>query len=297
VIARSAILAALALAFLAPHGAARADGGAVVFVADRALRKQAGGGQPTTLATLPVDAAQVRRIETAGDGSAVLLDLAGGAAWLDLTVPRARLVLLPCRGAARLSRDGDRVACAARGGQAGFRLRPRGAARAYPGVGPTPAGFGDEAGDSLIGLRGGAVVRQRAGAPDARLADAPSAGLSISPLGDRAVGGFGDDGALYSFRLDGTATRRKLVIGTPVTWSADGAWLLVDTAEAACALRAVGGEYKCWDGFRGLALDAQGTRALVTKDGDLYRADIAGAHTKAPVLFRAGVSGPAALVP
>ena len=100
-------------------------------------------------------------------------------------------------------------------------------------------------------------------APVARLADrtkvapeAPAALLSIAPDGEHAVGRYteGDAEALFGFRLDGRAARRKLVAGIPVAWSADSTWLLVDATDEACALRAAGGEYKCWQDYRALGI-------------------------------------------
>jgi hypothetical protein len=295
-----AVGAVLAQAAAAP--AQRRPEGQLVHAEGRELRRRPlAGGEWTTLAALPVDAAQVRRIEVAGDGSALLVDLGGPALWLDLAGATPESVLLPCRAAARLSRAGGQVACAARGGQALFHLRPAAAAILVPGGGPDPAGLAGAAGEALIAVEGDAVVRRQPGADDVRLADAPDGDLSVAPAGERAVGRFGD--ALHTFRLDGVATRRKLLPGTPVAWSADGGWLLVDTEAAACVVRAIGGEYKCWDGYRGQALDAGGRRVLLARDDpaggggvELSHAPVGGAHSAPPVPLGPAI-GAAALLP
>lgn len=104
--------------------------------------------------------------------------------------------------------------------------------------------------------------------------EAPRAGLSVSPSGDRAVGVYRgtahqrkaviEQDMLFGFALDGAAARRKAIQhGAALTWSADGRWVLVQDGHAACIMAATGGQYKCWKGYRGVAIARDGRYALL----------------------------------
>jgi hypothetical protein len=276
--------------------------GSVAFIRDRAVWKAplAAPDQAVKLVDLAVAPALVRGMAAAGDGSALLVDLGGNAAWIDLSAePAAAPVFLPC-GAGRLAQDGGRVLCAARAGKGAvaYRMRPRLGSAPLARLSPdrTALGGGDrlvtEVDGTLRSAPGSAVV-----APHA-----PLDRLSVSPDGARAVGRYqdGDADSLFGFRLDGRGARRKLISGVPVAWSADSVWLAVDTEEAACVLRAVGGEYKCWDDYRSLAVDAGGTHALLAVPGersiDVYLVRIAGVRPDKPSRILEGVLA-ATLVP
>jgi hypothetical protein len=137
---------------------------------------------------------------------------------------------------------------------------------------------------------------------------APTGALLVAPTGDRAVGVYADRDqgadqgadALYAFRIDGTGVRRKLMRSAdPIAWSADGAWLLVQQQREACLVRAVGGEYKCWNRYQAAAIAPDGQHALLTKPGDkgrfdLYRVELSGASRSKPVKIESDVDGPAA---
>ncbi len=235
------------------------------------------------LVDFPVAPALIRALTAAGDGSALLVDLGGNAAWIDLAGGQpAAPVFLPCAGG-RLAADGGRVLCAARRGKGAvaYRMRPRLGSAALEELSPGRTAL--LGGDHLIrevdgGLRDGDHVL----APHV-----PLDLLSVSPDGGRAVGRYpdGDGDALFGFRLDGRAARRKLITGTPVAWSADSVWLAVDGEETACVLRAVGGEYKCWDHYRALSLSADGSLALLAGDGDVYLAPVTGVRPDKPRLL------------
>jgi hypothetical protein len=223
--------------------------------------------QPVKLAELAVAPALIRRLVAAGDGSALLVDLGRNAAWIDLTGggaggKAAAPVFLPC-SAGRLAADGSRVLCGARRGKGSvaYRMRPRLGSAALEAFDPGRTAF--SAGDRLVSAVDGALrADDKVVAPHV-----PVDRLMVSPDGARAVGRYpdGDGEALFGFRLDGRAARRKLITGTPVAWSADSVWLAVDGDDTACVLRAVGGEYKCWDDFRALAISADGGHALLGK--------------------------------
>lgn len=241
------------------------------------------------LVDLPVAPALVRALTAASDGSALLVDLGRNAAWIDLAGGKpAAPVFLPCAGG-HLAADGGRVLCAARRGKGAvaYRMRPRPASAALETLDPQRTAL--TASGHLVGEKDGALRDgDRVLAPHV-----PLDHLSVSPDGARAVGRYqdGDGDALFGFRLDGRAARRKLITGTPVAWSGDSVWLAVDGEDTACVLRAVGGEYKCWDHFRAFAISADGARALLGKPPeagaglDVYLVATAGVRADKPRLL------------
>lgn len=158
---------------------------------------------------------------------------------------------------------------------------------------------------AAVVITGDLIVAQPAtGAARTVAPHAPTGTLSVSPTGERAVGVYAgegdDDRALYTFRLDGAAVKRKLMReAEPIAWSADGAWLLVQQEREACLVRTVGGEYKCWSRYQAAAIAPAGDYALLIKPRDdagfdLYRAELEGASAKRPVLLETDIDGPAA---
>lgn len=110
-----------------------------------------------------------------------------------------------------------------------------------------------------------------------------------------------EDGALVVFRLDARKARRVLVRGAePVTWSADGQWLLARMGDSACIVRAVGGQFKCWSGYAPIAIAGDGSYAVLGKPAagrtELYRAQGTGARAESPALLVRDADGPAAWV-
>ena len=171
-----------------------------------------------------------------------------------------------------------------------YRMRPQLGSAALEQQSPERTALA--AGDRLVSEKDGALREQdKVVAPHA-----PLDRLLVSPDGARAVGRYrdGDGDALFGFRLDGRAARRKLITGTPVAWSGDSAWLAVDGEDTACVLRAVGGEYKCWDDFRALAVSADGGLALLGKPPesgaaiDIYLVPITGVRPEKPRLLIEG---------
>jgi len=270
--------------------------GNLVYVKDGAIwrARLAAPEQAERLMALAAAPSLVRGLSASADGSALLLDLGSNAEWIDLA-PRERAparVLLPCSGG-RLAPDGGRVLCAARRGKGSvaYRMRPQLGSAALEQLSPERTAL--TAGDHLVSEKDGALRDQ-----DKVLAPhAPLDRLSVSPDGARAVGRYqdGDGDALFGFRLDGRAARRKLIQGAPVGWSADSVWLAVDGEDTACVLRAVGGEYKCWDHFRALAISADGNRALLGKPPDsgsgidVYLVPVTGVRPEKPKVLVQGV--------
>src|SRR5690606_9300780 len=120
---RAGLAVVVALGLGLPVAVSATPDGAAIWLDDGALKRQPldGGEATAVVADLPLEAAT--RLEAAADGSAVLIVTRGPALWIDLSAD-AKVVRLPCRAAARLAADGARVACAVRGGQAIFALRP-----------------------------------------------------------------------------------------------------------------------------------------------------------------------------
>lgn len=241
--------------------------GSVAYVADGAVWRAplASPEQASKVADLPVAPALVVHVSAAADGSALLVDLGANAAWIDLA-GAAPPVYLPCRGG-RISSNGHRVLCAARGGAAVvYRLRPRLGSAPLVDVDPARSAH---AGDHLVVEKGGTLVAQ-GGAVVAP--QAPADLLSVAPNGERAVGRYrvtdDEDDALHGFRLDGRAARRKLIPGTPIAWSSDSTWLAIESGDEACAVRAAGGEYKCWKDYQALAIGPGGALALLAQPAD-----------------------------
>lgn len=276
------LLVLLALTSVAHAGKKEPPPGSIAYVKDGAVWRAplATPEQATKIADV-AGASRVQHVEAAADGTALLIDLGDNAVWIDLAKPAP--VYLPCRGG-RVSADGHRVLCAARGsGAVVYRLRPRLGSSPLAGVDPAHAAAAGERvvveQDGHLAALGGAVV----------VPEAPAGELSIAPDGERAVGryGEGDEESLYGFRLDGRATRRKLIPGTPVAWSSDSTWLAITSGEEACAVRAAGGEYKCWKDYRALAIGPGGVLALLAQPGEngalaLFLAPTAGARAQKP---------------
>jgi hypothetical protein len=299
------VLAGLVVALAA--GGARADKveppGSVVYVKAGALWRAplASPDRAVKLADLPVAPALIRGIAAATDGSAALVDLGAGAAWIDLTTAGAAPVYLPCAGG-RLGAGGDRVLCRSRAGKSGvvvIALRPHRAATPMTGVDVATAALVGAHGDQIVTGGSGALWLASLGHPGDRRRVAPHAPLDhlwIAPSGMRAVGRYQDHGedSLYGFRLDGRAARRKLMPGHPVAWSADSTWLAVDSDDAGCVLRAVGGEYKCWDHYLALGLSPDGVEMLLGRpagSGDDHGDDHDHGHAAGFDLYLAPVAG------
>jgi hypothetical protein len=241
-----------------------------------------GKAAPLAIATLPGPASDVRTIRTDAAGDRLLVDDGGRWYWADVPAggATATLALLPCGpGAARLARDGRAVLCADERGRAWFfRLSDgRGLPRDLPAASAT---FVERAGvRGLVWADGdsGAVVWSPLATRDPQpLAPAaPLRGLLAAPDGSRAVGTYrapavgqpishDERDQLFGFALDGIGARRRLIRdGVALDWSWDSRWLLIQDRDAACIVRAVGGEYKCWKGFTAVSVAPDGTYALV----------------------------------
>ena len=266
--------------------------------------------KPERLLKLPPAQRRVTRLEAAGDGSALLLEFGRNVAWIDLGAdPRPPPVYLPCRGRARLSPGGELVLCASRtgNGTAVYRLRPHLDGSLLAGFDPSATALADLRGERVVTIDHDALWSSSIAQPEQRTKVAPhvpASALSVAPDGRRAVGRYreGERGdSLFGFRLDGQAARRKLGPGQAVAWSADSAWLAIFDGRTACAVRAVGGEYKCWDKYRPLAIDRDGSWVLLARPPrgrrlNLFLGRMAGPHPEKPLQLLRGATA-ATLVP
>jgi hypothetical protein len=295
--------------------------GDILFVRDGGIRRIDAALETDSVEVVALEkgqAAQITALQASAAGDLVLVRLGDRWHWTALPRPAgddddraeagsgaATLQPLDCYRDAELSADGDWVLCAGADDVAVvYRLRPRirKVARLLPPRqlhfhGPGGAGIVAHQGESLwsIPVRG----RER---PRLLASHQPVRDLLPAPDGRRAVGAYDDSPddpdddqtVLYTFRLNGRSIKRRLISGTPIVWSADSRWLLVQSDHRACIVRGVGGEFKCWDRYTAVAMSPDGGYALVGKDGNLYRAELAGARPARPKLLLKNV-GPHAV--
>lgn len=322
---RRALLAAILLGLVPGAALARPPppGGSVIFVQKGALWRASLAAyarppgkqrpeKPAKLLGLAALRRRFTRLEAAGDGSALLVEFGRNAAWIDLDTTEPLVpVYVPCRGRAHLSPSGERVLCASRAGKgtAVYRMRPPGGAVILAEADPAATRIGDLAGERVVVIDGETLWSQPVARPEQRKQVSPHvplSSLSVAPDGERAVGRYKDEAggeSMFGFRLDGQGVRRKLGFGVPVSWSADSVWLAVGGDNIACAVRAVGGEYKCWDRFRALAIAHDGSWLLIAKPPgskprrlDLFLGRVGGPRVEKPLKLIRGVTA-AVLIP
>ena len=301
--------AAIGLAILAAASPALADddglaGASVIFARGGSLfRVDAHGKGETEIATLP-DKTTVRALRSDAGGSVLLADLGGTAghkwSWMPLDGSTKTLAELPCAdGPAQLAEDGSSVVCRSPDPKVGGIVYDLGKQHADPvAVSANTVRLASTAdGLRLVWADAGGVWSAPADSPGRKVKVAPSAPLRhflASPDGKRAVGVFGDQvyvdvhhkkaaDVLMGFALDGDGARRKAIRdGVPVEWSHDAQWVLVQDGGKACLMRAVGGEYKCWNGFTAASVASDASWALVLGNRDGKAPPAKGAAGKKP---------------
>ncbi|MEM9487650.1 MAG: hypothetical protein AAGC55_00830 [Myxococcota bacterium] len=254
-----------------------------------------GKGQPVEVVRV---GAEVRRIQVASTGRLVVIEHVGGVKWASLPAPRggssggppkppvaAVAKPLDCAGPPQvsphlspyLSGDGSRVVCVSARAGVGVvvhRLWPIPQSKVHSKerkdrirhLGFLPA-------DRLLVGDSRSIWSAAIGRPGERttlVPESPSAASAIAPNGRRAVALYtienGEKPVLFTFRLDGKAVRRQLLPGAvPLGWSADSRWVTAQMGSRACMIRAIGGQYKCWRGYRAVALAPDGSYLLMTK--------------------------------
>lgn len=303
--ARWAALAVGVLA-AAPASAGAPEPPPILYVQAGALWHAAPRGTARELGALPLDAGAVTALSVDLENTAVLLGTERGWYWaplasrgtldaLDADVVEAPALggwrKLPCAATrATLAPDGSAVLCGTMAGTAMLVNLATSArlTRNLPVEHAALAGRGRELrlvwtdkegiwAAALAPADKGTAEAYRLGEPKRVAAEAPQRGFAVSPSGVRAVGVYPATAhrgkkletreLLSAFALDGKAARRKLMDDARVVaWSADSAWALVQSTDRACVIAAAGGQYKCWKGFRALALAPDGRFALLAGD-------------------------------
>ena len=257
--------------------------GQVVYAKGTSLWRIAatGRGKATEVVALPAGAkgSDVRAIRADPGGHTLIVDVAGTWYWTRLDGDTAApLAAIGCgAGPATLSLDGALVVCG--GDKSGVSVLKLGAAdrvdRDVPAAGA--AVLGAQGARTLLWADATSVWSAPLGPATAAraLADAPLAHFSPSPDGTHALGVYKaaddhDAQLLYTFPLDGSGARRKVIRnGVPIEWAWDSKWALVQDGGSACVMKAAGGEYKCWKGFTAVGVADDGAWALMlgTRDG------------------------------
>jgi hypothetical protein len=281
------LAAAIGAAVVLAGAVARADdddtepkAGQVVYAKGTSLWRIAatGRGKATELVALPADArgSDVRAIRADTGAHVLIVDVAGTWYWTKIDGDTAApLAAIGCgAGPATLSLDGALVVCA--GDKGGTTVKKLGADdhvdRDVPAAGATV--LGAQGARTLVWADATSVWSAPLGPATAgkALADAPLAHFAPAPDGAHALGTYkaGDETLLYTFPLDGSGARRKVIrSGVPIEWSWDSKWALVQDGGSACVMKSAGGEYKCWKGYTAVGIADDGAWALMlgTRDG------------------------------
>jgi hypothetical protein len=258
------------------------------------------GGRSLPLARVSPYVGAVKELFADKGGSAVLMVGAEYAQWVDLTGLYGEEPPLACPGGARLEPDGTWVVCVnARGVPEFHHMKmPRqvvslGQTASNPVLVASGVGIVFIRDDSIWGLRLARGLVPMPWKQRVRLASAPIAHLEVAPNGQRAVGRYKRDGhdGLYSLALDGKGALRKIdgPFAVPMGFSLDSKWVAIQDIKRSCAVLATGGEYKCWDGYRALAIDPSSSHLLLLgslgRDGrsSLYTVPLAGTRPAQPI--------------
>ena len=262
--------------------------GTVIFARGASLyRVDAKGRGETEVATLGAKA-QVRALRTDAKGTVLLIDVGAKWSWLPLDGSTKTPTELPCGdGPASLSEDGLELLCRAKTGTGSQLVTLKDGSTKPLDVPPSIGArlVGTAADRRVVWADKGGVWSAATKNIKARAqlaADPPLRSLLISPDGKRAVGVFADKvytgvkttkpaELLMGFALDtppDPAHRKLIKSGVPMEWSRDGNWVLTQDGGAACHMMANGGQYKCWKGYTGASISADGRWGLVLGNRD-----------------------------
>lgn len=279
-------VAAIALV-IATTATARADEdygkGSVIFARGQGLfRVDPRGRNEQPVATFQAKG-PVRALRTDAGGRVLLADIGGTWGWMPLDGSTQSLLSLPCgAGPAELADDGSAVACKSDRPGAATMVVVLAVKRAFyvdvplAGARPLDANrliYADKTGIYVAPFR--EPSRRQRVAPEA-----PLRAFLPSRDGKRAVGVYAGEvyanvrtkkpaEVLYGLQLDGQGARRRAIKdATPIEWSHDHGWILVQEGASACLMGASGGEYKCWPGFTAMSTSPDGKWTLVLGNRD-----------------------------
>jgi hypothetical protein len=232
-----------------------------------------GKGKPVEL--VQIGQGTVTRIHASDEGDTLLIEKDDEVLWArpgrgSKPVPARPL---DCKPHAHLAADGKHAACMDQSGnRVLIRLDPGPRKTVYGAAINTHIGFGGKTMISSDDKGVWAAPPGRSQSGRALLArEPPQSHLLVAPSGKRAVGVYleAQGHGLYTFRLDGKGVRRRLMKGaTPVAWSRDSRWLLVQADKSACMVRAAGGQYKCWRRYQAVDISPDGSHVLLVKEND-----------------------------
>ena len=268
----------------------------IVFQRDSALWKMPAEGSHSDAKmffTSPHLAIPVSQAITSGNGKVLVLQTSSKIIWIRPSTRESRIREFPCEGNLTTSYDGNSILCQTKEMITIYPVSSESSLLQLP-VQTASAAFLGSQSDTLVLGRNGSIWSWRGIHKPLwkQLAPhQPASHLLPSPDGTRAVAVYrAEDNTptLYSFALNGKGSKRRLMnYAEPISWSLDSQWILLQNRRKACIVRAIGGQYKCWRRYRAISIFPDGRYALVTKTGtDLYRAVLAGARTKRPVLIQ-----------
>lgn len=259
------------------------------------------GGDEAKLIDLPFPAQRVDSLKVSSSGTALLVAGNGFVGWTSLADDTVHaLRFLPCSGPSNLSADGKRVVCGTQDTTriAIYTLEPKLDVIIVDRKAAGPLAFA-ESPDEIISLgESGDIVALSKNESRVVAPHQPTSGMQVTPDGKRAVGAY-NEGAInvvYTFRLDGKATKRTLVHAARAVGIAAGStWAAVQQEVDACAVRIAGGQYMCWRSYQAVAISSEGHSLLVSRNEkerlDLFLATVAGTSSKKPFALVKGVAG------
>lgn len=297
-----AILAPVMIALATSAHAAAADEGSIIYGKGDSLFRlpMAKGGESTEIVELGFPAETITRLESSRDGKRLLISTGEVHYWTRVGGDKPAVV---CRGRATLSGDGRCVLCQSAAGLTLSRLYPKPLSRELEVPGKLATLLGHKTSHVVAvterGVEAFTITTPRVRTLLARAR--PTDDLLISPDGKRAVVTLPDSAdsshrSVYQFLLDGKGVKRKLVVDNhAVRWTRDSTWVVAAGPQNTCIARARGGQYRCWNGWRAVAMRPDAKEGLVVrgKPGhlELARVSLEGARPATPRPFLHGAAG------
>lgn len=293
------LIAAAAAALVAPGIAAADDGldrATVVFArGDQLMRSDGRGKHEAVLAKLA--SPEIDALEVDAGQTALIARVRGSWSWMPLDGTAVALRPLPCGGGlATLASDGTTVLCPAVDGKSYLVIQlatNKSSPIALAAADARLAGSPQARTVVWADASGAWSAPVATPARKTKVADPPVRSFLPSHDGKRAVGVYSDlvrvgrdkkaAELLMLFDLDASNGRRRGIRnGVPLAWSHDDNYLLVQDGTAACLMRANGGQFKCWKGYRAAAVADDASYALAFANGALYRVKLAGPFDETP---------------